>query len=295
MTFVSLSVGVPSVLFLVLVAWPLVQSVQLSFTDWNGYTTGFNWVGFVNYTDLFADSQFRQALLNNVLLLIVLPIFTIAVSLTLAILITIGGPTTGNVRGIKGAGFYRVVSFFPYVIPAVVIGVLFQQIFKANNGLLNGILSLSGIKVTFDWLGEANTVLWTVAFAMAWSVIGFYMVLFIAAIKAIPAEILEALRIDGAGRWTTALQILPLIRDNVKTAYVYIGFMALDAFTIVATLTPSGGINNRSEVVAHYLLFQYSQKAEVGYASAMGVVLAAVTMLFALITLSRGNKDKVEM
>ncbi len=94
------------------------------------------------------------------------------------------------------------VSFFPYVVPAIVIGLIWSKIFDPSNGLLNGVLTGLGSSQfdSFAWLGEETTARWAVMFVIVWGFVGFYMVLFIAAIKGVPAEIYDAARIDGAGR-----------------------------------------------------------------------------------------------
>ena len=119
-------------------------------------------------------------------------------------------------------------------------------------------------------------------FVIMWGLVGFYMVLFIAAIKGVPAEIFEAARIDGAGRFRTAITItLPLIRDNVQTAYIYMGILALDAFVYMAALEPGWRPRNTTLVMAQQLFTTAFAKGQFGYACAMGVVLAAVTLAFA--------------
>jgi N-acetylglucosamine transport system permease protein len=108
------------------------------------------------------------------------------------------------------------------------------------------------------------------------------MVLFIAAIKGVPAEVFEAARIDGAGRFRTAISItIPLIRDNVQTAFIYIGILALDAFVYMAALEPGGGPGNTTLVMAQQLFTTAFTKGQFGYACAMGVVLAAITLAYA--------------
>ena len=112
--------------------------------------------------------------------------------------------------------------------------------------------------------------------------VGFYMVLFVAAIKGIPAELFEAARIDGAGRLRTALRItLPLVRDQVQTAWIYLGILALDAFVYMAALNPGGGPDNSTLVMSQQLLTTAFRKGQFGLACAMGVVLAVVTLVFA--------------
>ncbi len=135
---------------------------------------------------------------------------------------------------------------------------------------------------SFAWLGDPRTARWAVMFVIIWGLVGFYMVLFIAAIKGVPAEVFEAARIDGAGRFRTAVSItIPLIRENVQTAFIYIGILALDAFVYMAALEPGGGPDNTTLVMAQQLFTTAFSKGQFGYACAMGVVLAVITLAYA--------------
>ena len=134
------------------------------------------------------------------------------------------------------------------------IGLIWSQIYDPSAGLLNGILTRLGLEqfTSFAWLGDPRTARWAVMFVIIWGLVGFYMVLFIAAIKGVPAEVFEAARIDGAGRFRTAVPItIPLIRENVQTAFIYIGILALDAFVYMAALEPGGGPDNTTLVMAN--------------------------------------------
>lgn len=291
--------GLPLVIYLVFVIWPFIQAVYYSMTSWSGFSKKMPFVGFDNYVKLFNDDIFMIAVRNNIILVIILPIITIILSLTLATLVTIGGSSRGQIKGLKGSGFYRIVSFFPYVIPAVVIGVIWAQIYDPSSGLLNGILTGVGIDSaqSFAWLGDPRTAMGASIVVIVWGFVGFYMILFIAAIKGIPAETFEAARIDGAGRFRTATTItIPLIRDNIQTAYVYMGILALDAFVYMTVLNSTGGPANSTLVMSQKLFSTAFQKGQFGLACAMGVVLAVITLIFSALVflvnrLTGGNKD----
>jgi N-acetylglucosamine transport system permease protein len=170
--------------------------------------------------------------------------------------------------------------------------------FDPSNGLVNGLLTkvgLSGFK-SFAWLGEPSTAMPVSMFVIIWGFVGFYMVLFIAAIKGIPAELYDAARVDGAGRLRmTTMVTLPMVRDTIQTAYIYLGILALDAFVYMAALNPSGGPQNTTVVMSKDLFNTAFKKGQFGLASAMGVVLALVTLLFAAVVLLvnrlSGGKD----
>ena len=282
-SFMLVFLGVPLVIYLVFVVSPFLQAVYYSLTSWSGFTPTQTFVGLDNYTRVLTDSIFLRAMRNNIILVVVLPLVTIVLALALASLLTVGGSSRGQTRGLRGSDFYRVVSFFPYVIPAIVIGIMWSRIYDPSSGILNGLLTGIGIDsaASFPWLGDERTAMPATIFVIVWGFVGFYMVLFVAAIKGIPAEIFEAARIDGAGRLRTAVRItVPLIRDNVQTAYVYMGILALDAFVYMAALNPGGGPDNSTLVMSQQLLSTAFTKGQFGVACAMGVVLAVITLVF---------------
>jgi N-acetylglucosamine transport system permease protein len=260
--------------------------LYFAMTDWNGFSPTYNFVGLDNFTKLFHDDIFMRALRNNLKLAIVVPFVTIVLALAIATLVTVGGPSKGRIRGIRGSGFYRVVSFFPYTVPAIVIGLIWAQVYDPSAGILNASLTKVGFSrfENFAWLGDPGTAMPASMFVIIWSFVGFYTVLFVAAIKGVPAEIYEAARMDGAGRFRTSISItLPLIRDNVQTAYIYLGITALDAFVYMQALNPNGGPANTTLTMSQELFTTAFRQGQFGYATAMGVVLAIVTLLFAAI------------
>jgi N-acetylglucosamine transport system permease protein len=235
---------VPVAGYLAFVVSPFLQAAYFSLTNWTGFTPDMKFIGLANYSKLLGDDIFMKAMGNSVILALVLPIVTLTIALIFATLVTVGGSSQGNVRGLRHSNIYRVVSFFPYVIPAIVIGLIWSQIYDPSSGILNGVLTRIGLDQfsSFAWLGDVGTARLAVMFVIVWGLVGFYMVLFVAAIKGNPAEIFEAARIDGAGRFRTAVSItVPLIRDNVQTAFIYMGILALDAFVYMAALEPGGG------------------------------------------------------
>ncbi|MFC7494032.1 MULTISPECIES: carbohydrate ABC transporter permease [unclassified Nocardioides] len=285
-SFFLVFLGLPLALFLVFVVWPFIQAIYYSMTDWSGFTPDMNFVGVENYQRLFDDSVFMTALGNNILLAVVVPIVTIVLSFALATMVTVGGSSHGTTRGLKGSSFYRVISFFPYTVPGIVIGLIWAQMYDPSSGLLNGILTGLGFErfESFPWLGDTRTAMPASMFVIIWGFVGFYMVLFVAAIKGIPAEFYDAARIDGAGRLRIAWSVtIPLVRDTVQTAYIYLGILALDAFVYMAALNPGGGPDNSTLVMPQRLLDTAFTKGQFGLASAMGVVMAVATLVFAAI------------
>lgn len=268
------------ILYGLFVLWPYGQAIYLSLTSWRGVSPNKPWVGLDNYERLLSDSRFLEALSRNAQLLVVLPLVTIAIGLTFAALFTQGK------QAIKGASFYRIVFFFPQVISAVIVGILWSYIYNPNIGLLNGVLGALGLDaLQRTWLADPNLVLWSIVAVAIWSSVGFYMVIYLAAMQSIPSSFYEAAVLDGASRWTSFKDItFPLIWETVRTTMIYLGIAALDFFVLIQVMTGGGSTLSarRAEVAALYLYNEAFGKSRWGYASAIGVVLLLLTLLLSV-------------
>ncbi|WP_353951991.1 sugar ABC transporter permease [Knoellia sp. S7-12] len=297
--FLLVTLGIPFAFYTMFVLWPFAQAFIYSLTNWSGFSDTFDFIGFANYQALLKDDIFLKAVRNNLFLALVVPFTTIVLALALATMVTVGGAGTGAVRGLSRSSLYRIVSFFPYTIPAIVIGLVWAQMFDPSAGLVNGVLTSLGLDrfESFAWLGEVSTAMPVTMFVIIWGFVGFYMVLFIAAIKGIPAELYDAARVDGAGRVRMTMMVtLPMVRETIQTAYIYLGILALDAFVYMAALNASGGPQNSTLTITQDLFNTAFKKGQFGLASAMGVVLAVLTLLFAatvfLVNRLTGGKDR---
>jgi len=278
-TFIS----VPVLLYTAFVIWPMVQAVAYSLTNWSGFSSNFSFVGMANYVGLAFDDDFRTAVGNNLVMLLILPLVTLAIGFALAIMVTIGGSSRGAIQGVRGAGFYRVAAFFPGVIPSIIVGVIFAQIYDPNSGILNGLLTGIGFEqfTSFAWLGEESTAMGATIATFVWASSGFYMILFVAGIRGIDTELFDAAKMDGAGRFRTAISVvLPGIFGNVKSSYIFVGIHALDMFVYLQALNPSGGPRKSTLGMTQQIYTTAFTEGRFGIACAMGVVLTAITFGF---------------
>src|ERR671917_163710 len=279
-------------LYGVFVVWPYAQAIYVSLTSWRGLSGNKPFVGLENYQRLLEDGRFHEALTRNGQLLIVLPLVTIAIALTFAALFTQG------TQQVRGAGFYRVVFFFPQIIPAVIVGILWSYVYTPNIGLLNGILRAVGLgDVSTSWLTDPATVLWAIAAVAIWSSVGFYMVILLAAMQSIPTSFYEAAILDGASRWTSFKDItFPLIWETIRTSLIYLAIAALDFFILVIVV--SGGSTttgaDRAQVAALYLYNEAFGRSRWGYASAIGVVLLLLTLLLSVVIMRLTRRETYE-
>ncbi len=302
--FVTSFLIAPIGLYAVFVLWPYAETFGYSLTNWSGVAPPSKFVGLSNYTALMHDSVFRTALWHNLLMLAVLPVVTIVLALFFAFMLNVGGRgATAGISGVRGSAFYRVVFFLPQVLSVAILIILFQAAYRPDSaGLLNGIaikLGLTDAAHPYPWLASPSAVLWCILAILVWQWVGFYMVLFSAAMQSIPKEIFEAALLDGAQRGQTFRRItLPLLWDSVQTAWVYLAIAAMDGFALVSSLTQGssygGGPDYHSEVLATYLMRNFLTFGKAGYACAMGVVIFAITLLLSLVVLRFTRRDSVE-
>lgn len=296
--FVGTMLVLPVALYAVFVISPMLQSIYYSFTDWSGLSANRKWVGLQNYRTLIHDDVFRRAVEHNIYALIIIPIVTIVLGLFFAAMLNMGGRKgVPGIVGVRGSGFYKIVFFFPYVLSIVVVGALWGFIFEStSDGLLNSFLHFFGVSPV-DWTGGSSTALWSIFGVVIWASVGFYVVLFSAAMGSVPTELFEAIRLDGANRWTTFFKLtLPLIWDSVQVGVVYIMIQALDLFAIVQVLSAgnNGGPDNSTQVMSVYLYQTAFRYGHAGLATAMGVAMLILTLLVSAITLRASRRERLE-
>jgi N-acetylglucosamine transport system permease protein len=301
--FVAGFLFIPVGLYLIFVIWPYLQTFGYSLTDWKGQSQTFSFVGLDNYTALFQDDIFLKAIWHNILFLLFIPVITILLALFFAFMLNAGGRgRAGGVSGVAGSGFYKIVYFFPQVLSLAILAVLFGAVYRSDSGgMLNGFLMKLGLveeSSPVEWLNEPNFVLWALIAVVVWHGVGFYLVLFSAAMQAIPRDIYEAALIDGAGRAHTFFRItLPLLWDSVQTAWVYLGIAAMDMFILVSTMTAGeygGGPDHHSEVMATVMMRNFLLYGRSGYACAMGVVMLLLTLIVSVVMLRATRRERIE-
>ena len=284
------------ILYLVFVIYPYARSMYNSLTSWKGVSTNQPFVGLYNYDRMIHDEFFWNALSHNIQYLIILPIIIIALSLFLAFVIT---------QRVRGAKVFRVAYFFPQVISIISIGVLFSYIYHPTIGILTsflqairaeGFFQLFGFEGIPVWTGDPRTIRVAIGSIVVWQGVGFYMVLFLAAMEAIPQTYYEAAILDGATRWHQFWNItLPLLWDTMQTALVFVGLGAFDMFTITRVMVISGSSTGRpADVLATYLYEQAFQVSRFGYATAIAVSLFLMVLALSVFTMRVTRRETVE-
>lgn len=274
-------------LIIVFVYIPIVQNFYFSFFKMSSYSTTTTFVGFENYIKIFSDDIFYTALRNNILYAVISLIFQVGLGLFLAILLE------SKYVSPKLQAFFRSIYFVPSVISITVVALLFQFIYNPEMGILNGILNAIGLgSLTHAWLGESKTAIFSIIAMSQWQYVGYIMMLFIVAIQKIPEELYEAAEIDGATGLQKALLItIPLVRDMSLVTSVITIIGAFKVFAEVYVMT-SGGPGTSSHVLGTYLYRSAFINDEMGYASAIGVIIFIITISLSILQtrLSKGSE-----
>ena len=269
--FIVLCVAPAVILFVIFMIIPTLNVFRMSLFERGAYSPDETFVGFANFKSLVNDSNFIRAMQNTILLIVVVTMVTFALALVFAGILTR--------ENIKGKELLRVIFYIPNILSIVVISGIFSAIYKPENGMLNSVLSMiSGHEVSTLWKGE-DLVMLSLIIAMVWQAIGYYMVMYMASMAAVPQSLYESAGLDGAGRVKQFFQItIPLIWTNIRTTLTFFIISTINmAFLFVKAMT-SGGPNGASEVALSYM---YGQKDAglYGYSMAIGVVIFLFSFL----------------
>jgi raffinose/stachyose/melibiose transport system permease protein len=269
------------------VLWPILNTLRLSFYEWDGFSTPV-FTGLNNYAGLLKDEVFHIALRNNLLFIAFYTLFPIAFALLLTALMTR--------RRLRGMSFFRAGLFVPYVMSMVVVGVVWRWIYNPAFGPLNQVLEAVGLEAwTRPWLGDFRLALPAVGMVGTWVQYGFCMVLFIAGVQRIEEELYDAAKIDGANEFRQFWHVtLPGIRSEISVALVITFITALRIFDLVF-VTTRGGPGNETMVVSLWLYRNAFQINRTGYAASIAVVLTAIILIvsYAIVSLRQRSTSEV--
>jgi len=283
--FLLIALGPALVLFAVTVVYPLVTGLGYSLFDWSGTSADREFVGVDNYVRLAQDPLTPQVIGHDLFLVVVKISGIMLCAMFFAVALT--------QFKLREAPFYRVVFFFPQIMAAVTIGILWVFVFNNDLGLVNTALRAVGLgDLARPWLGDQSWALVSVAIPVIWAGVGFFMLLLMSAIGGIPSSLMEASELDGAGRWRQFWSItVPLIWPQLRDAVVYIAITSINGAFILVLVMTRGGPNNATQLMGSYLIEQAFTRYNFGYAAAIGalILLVAATVVFALRLLMRKN------
>ena len=256
----------------------------MSLFERGAYSPKETFVGLANFQALLKDTKFIVSMQNTILLIVTVTIITFFFAIVFAAILTR--------ENIRGQNFFRIVFYIPNILSVVVIAGIFSAIYKPENGMLNSILSfLSGQTVMVLWKDQPMVIA-SVIIAMVWQAIGYYMVMYMASMAAVPVTLYESAGLDGAGRLTQFFQLtLPLIWTNIRTTLTFFIISTINmAFLFVKAMVAKG-------MADVGLSFMYAQKDAglYGYSMAAGVVIFLFSFLLSALVNWVTRREVLEM
>ena len=282
--FLVLCVAPASILFFIFMILPTLNVFRMSLFERGAYSPTETFVGMGNFKALFNDAKFITSMQNTILLIVTVTIITFFFAIVFAAILTR--------EKIKGQNFFRIVFYIPNILSVVVIAGIFSAIYKPDNGMLNSILSaISGETVMVLWKDQPMVIV-SVIIAMVWQAIGYYMVMYMASMSAVPESLYESAGLDGAGRLTQFFQLtLPLIWTNIRTTLTFFIISTINmAFLFVKAMVAKG-------MADVGLSFMYAQKDAglYGYSMAAGVVIFLFSFLLSALVNRVTAREVLEM
>ena len=260
---------------------PFFQTFGLSFFDYSSsiYHPTFN--GLDNYAKLFKEPIFYKVMFNTFMYLVIAVPFLVTFPLFLAILIN---------QKIRGITLYKILLYLPVIVSIVVAAIAFKWLY-AGQGILNYALSLIHLP-PINWLIDTHWALFSVAVVTIWKGIGYYMMIYLASLMSVPQDLYEACDIDGANFWQKHLTVtIPHIMPTIALVSTISTISAMKVFAEIYVMTKGGPLDS-SKTIVYYIYERAFENLDLGYASAMAVVLLIIVMAFSLINILCFEKNK---
>jgi len=259
------------ILFSLFVIWPILNAANLSLYKWSGFGEITDFVGYKNYSLLFSNSIFHQSLMNSISLILASIFLQIPLALTIAFLIY-------KKTHINTA--FRLIFFAPYILAEIATGLIWSFIFDGDYGVSAQVAASLGTDPVYI-LADKRFAFLAIITVIVWKYFGYHMMIFIAALQAVPDDLLEAAAIDGATPLQTVFHIkLPLIKSAIKLSVFFALVGALQIFDIIIPLTNGGPSNSTHSIVSYLYTFGLSQM-KMGFGAAVGVTLFVLCIVTA--------------
>jgi len=270
----ALLLGPALLLFFGFVLVPIGIAAFYSVFNWNGFGPLDDFVGFKNYSDAFGGTVFQSAIVHNLIIAGLSIVVQLPLSIGLALLLN---------RKLRGRAVLRALVFAPYVLSEAITAVIWSLMLQPN-GFADQTLRAAGLGgLVHNWLADPGIVLYTMFAVITWKYIGFGIILLLAGLQGVPAELREAAALDGASAWqTTRHVVLPLLGPTIRI-WIFLSVIgSLQLFDVVWIMT-TGGPANASTTMATYLIDHGFKRYEFGFGSAVAVILFVICFVFALL------------
>ncbi|CAH1219099.1 Lactose transport system permease protein LacF [Paenibacillus auburnensis] len=252
---------------------PAVYSFYLMFTDYKFMSPNTKFTGMANIQRMLGDDIFYTAIKNTLLFLLSVPV-SIGLAFIVAVILN---------RSVYLKKLLRALYFMPYITSGVAVAFVWMLLFQPNNGPINGILRSIGINNPPGWLSTMDSSMYAIDIIWVWFMLGYNMIIYLAALQEVSAELLEAAKIDGARTWQTVRSILwPLVSPTTFLLLITGLIMTIKQFGIIQAIT-QGGPGNSTTVLSLFIYQNAFRYYEMGYASAVSWALFLIIMIFTVI------------
>lgn len=287
--FIALCIAPSLILFSTFMLLPTLNIFWMSLLKWGGLSANKRFVGFNNFKILLQDMKFIRALQNTLFLIVVVTIVTLALAIIFAAILVR--------EKIKGQNLFRVIFYIPNILSVVVISAIFSAVYDPDGGLINSILSLFQPSTwkTIKFLGDQSIVVYSIAGAMIWQAIGYYMVMYMASMSSISIHLYEAADLEGASKIKQFFSItLPLIWTNIRTTLTFFIISTINLSFLFVKVMTSGGPDGASETVLSYLYKQAYDNASYGYGMAIGATIFIISFFLSAVVNRVTHRDVIE-
>lgn len=258
-------------LFTLFVVLPVGEAAWYSVYNWNGYGSPTQFVGWRNYELLFANSAFRIALTNNLLIILISLTVQLPLAMAMALLLS---------ERIPGTAVFRLIFFLPYILAEVAAGLIWRFVYDGDYGLFAKLAAMLGLPTPYV-LADPDIAMYAILAVIVWKYFGFHMMLYIAGLQQIDPNLYEAARIDGASGWQVFRRItLPLLGPMVRLSVFFSILGSFQFFDLIMPLT-KGGPSDSTQTMVTYLYTYGMTRMRIGFGSAIGVVLFVICVVFA--------------
>ena len=251
------------ILFVTFMIYPTIEVFRMSLFRWGGFSNNKEFVGLDNFKILWMDENFFRTMQNTILLIVVVTIFTVVLAVVFAAIL--------STEKIRGNNLFRIIFYIPNILSIVVIAGILSAVYDPKAGLLNAILPEAWNRL---WLGDQSIVIYSLAFALIWQAIGYYMVMYMAGMANIPSSLYEAADLDGAGKIGKFFNVtLPLIWNSIRTTLTFFIISTINLSFLLVQILTDGGPDGSTEVFLSYMFKQAYTNSSYGYGMAIGVVV----------------------
>lgn len=275
------------ILYTLFVIYPTLNSVNLSFTSWDGVSPQIKYIGFDNFIEMWHSDRVHNALKNTLILSVTLVVLENVVAIALAMLVD-------QVKWFKN--LFRSIFYFPVLLSGIVMGFVWAIIFNFNFGVISQLLERLGlVALKIDWLGNPDYAMLAIIITTVWKGSGYYMIIYLAGLQGIPAELNEAAAIDGANRWQQFRHItFPLLAGAMTVSVMLSMIGALKIFDQIAVMT-DGGPGFATETMTYIVYKVGFGELRQGYGTALSLVLFLLILIVSLIQVKLLRKREVQM